>query len=84
MFDQMKSELEKDGMAGQMKDQLDALEKCLNIEKREFLMLKKQEIIPFIEEEIATRYYYQEGGIRVRLRYDRQLKEALTRPLIKF
>ena len=84
MFDQMKSELEKDGMAGQMKDQLDALEKCLNIEKREFLMLKKQEIIPFIEEEIATRYYYQEGGIRVRLRYDRQLREALTRPLIKF
>ena len=84
MFDQMKSELEKDGIAGQMKDQLDALEKCLNIEKREFLMLKKQEIIPFIEEEIAIRYYYQEGGIRVRLRYDRQLREALTRPLIKF
>ncbi|MGM9765240.1 MAG: peptidase S41, partial [Candidatus Cryptobacteroides sp.] len=84
MFDQMKKELEKDGMAGQMKPQIEAMEKCLDIEKRDFLLLKKQEIIPFIEEEIATRYYYQEGGIKARLRYDRQLKEALNKPLIKF
>lgn len=82
MFDQMKKELEKDGMADNMKEQLDALDKCINIEKRDFLMLKKNEIIPFIEEEIATRYYYQEGGIRLRLRYDKQLEEALSKPLI--
>ena len=45
--------------------------------------MKKDEIIPFIEEEIAVRYYYQEAGVRVRLRYDKQLKEALTKKLIE-
>ena len=84
MYDQMKKELEKDGMAGAMKDELDALAKKLDMEKEQFLLLKKQEIIPFIEEEIATRYYYQEAGVQVRLRYDNQLREALTKPRIKY
>ncbi len=83
LYDQMKKELEKDGMAASMQSQLDALGKCLDIEKEQFLMMKKSEIIPFIEEEIAVRYYYQEAGVQVRLRYDTQLREALTKPLIK-
>ncbi len=82
LFDQMKKELERDGMAESMKVQLDALDKAINIEKEDFLRLQKDEIVPFIEEEIAVRYYYQEAGIKVRLRYDDQLKEALTKPLI--
>ena len=80
--DQMNKELVKDGMAESMASQLDALEKGLNMEKEQFLLLKKSEIVPFIEEEIAVRYYYQEAGIQVRLRYDTQLREALTKPLI--
>ena len=84
LYDQMKKELEKDGMAGTMKDELDALAKKLDMEKEQFLLLKKQEIIPFIEEEIATRYYYQEAGVQVRLRYDNQLREALTKLRIKY
>ena len=80
----MKKELEKDGMSGTMKDELDALAKKLDMEKEQFLLIKKQEIIPFIEEEIATRYYYQEAGVQVRLRYDNQLREALTKPRIKY
>lgn len=83
LFDSMKKELQKDGMADMMKTQLDALDKSLNLDKEQFLMMKKNEIIPFIEEEIATRYYFQEAGIRIRIRYDSQLKEALTKPLIK-
>lgn len=83
LFDQMKKELVRDGMDNNMKEQLDALEKCINIEKADFLNMKKDEIIPFIEEEIAVRYYYQEAGVRVRLRYDKQLKEALTKKLIE-
>ena len=78
----MRKELVKDGMAESMASQLDALEKGLNMEKEQFLLLKKSEIVPFIEEEIAVRYYYQEAGIQVRLRYDTQLREALTKPLI--
>ncbi len=83
LFDQMKKELQKDGMAEEMQSELDALEKSLDIGKEKFLNMKRDEIVPFIEEEIATRYYYQEGGIKVRLRYDTQLHSALEKPLIK-
>ncbi len=79
----MKSELEKDGVASDMTEQLDALDKAINMDKERFLRLKKDEIVPWIEEEIAVRYYFQEAGIKVRLRYDSQLKEALQKPLVK-
>ncbi|MBP3563186.1 MAG: S41 family peptidase [Bacteroidales bacterium] len=81
LYDQMKKELEKDGLAEAMAAELDALEKALEMDKERFIRLKKDEIIPFIEEEIVTRYWFQEAGIKVRLRYDTQLKEALTKPL---
>ena len=77
LYDQMKKELEKDGLAESMKDELQALEKALEMDKERFIRLKKDEIIPFIEEELATRYWFQEAGVRIRLRYDDQLKEAL-------
>ena len=63
---------------------LEAMQKALEMDKETFLRLKKDEIIPFIEEEIAVRYYWQEAGIRVRLRYDDQLREALTKAPIQF
>ena len=81
LYDQMKKELEKDGLADTMKEQLEALEKSLNIEKEQFLRLKMEEIIPFIEEELATRYWFQEAGVKVRLRYDQQLKKALVQDM---
>ncbi len=82
LYDQMKKELEKDGLAESMKDELAALEKALEMDKERFIRIKKDEIIPFIEEELAVRYYFQEAGVKVRLRYDDQLKTALTKPLI--
>ena len=82
LYDQMKTELEKDGLAESMKPELDALEKALEMDKERFIRLKKDEIIPFIEEELAVRYWFQEAGVKVRLRYDDQLKTALTKPLI--
>ena len=61
-----------------MSAELTALENALEIDKEKFLRLKKDEIIPFIEEELAVRYWYQKAGIQVRLRYDKQLKDALV------
>ena len=49
------------------------------MEKEDFLRLKKDEIVPFIEEEIIVRYYLQPDGIKLRTRYDTQLREALRR-----
>lgn len=78
-YDSMKKELEEDGLAESMATELGALEKALEMDKEKFLRIKKSEIIPFIEEELAVRYWFQEAGVQVRLRYDKQLKEALTR-----
>ncbi|MBQ8169501.1 MAG: S41 family peptidase [Bacteroidales bacterium] len=82
LYDQMKKELEKDGLAEAMSTELEALEKALEMDKERFIRLKKDEIIPFIEEELATRYWFQEAGVKVRLRYDDQLKTALEKPMI--
>ena len=76
-FDKMKEDLEEDGLAEVMASELNALEKALEMDKEKFIRLKKDEIIPFIEEEIATRYWWQEAGVKIRLRYDEQLKKAL-------
>ena len=76
-MDKMKEELEEDGLAEVMSDELAALEKALEMDKERFIRLKKDEIVPFIEEEIVTRYWFQEAGVKIRLRYDRQLAQAL-------
>ena len=74
----MKKELEKDGLSSGISEQLTAIDKVLEMDKEQFIRLKKDEIIPFIEEELAVRYFYQKAGVKLRLRYDTQLKEAIT------
>ena len=82
LFDEMKRTLEEDGLAQAASESLQALEKTLDMDKATFLRLKKDEIVPFIEEEIVVRYYFQQAGIKVRLRYDTQLQKALEQPAI--
>lgn len=77
----MKKELVKDALADNMEAELKALENALNMEKEQFPRLKKDEIIPFIEEELVTRYWFQEAGVKIRLRYDEQLKKALAQDI---
>ena len=84
LFDEMKKILAEDGLSETMSGELAAMEKSLDMDKETFLRLKKDEIVPFIEEEIAVRYWFQEAGIKVRLRTDDQLKEALTKPAISW
>ena len=84
LFDEMKRVLAEDGLSETMSGELAAMEKSLDMDKETFLRLKKDEIVPFIEEEIAVRYWFQEAGIKVRLRTDDQLKEALTKPAISW
>ena len=84
LFDEMKKVLAEDGLTETMSGELAAMEKSLDMDKETFLRLKKDEIVPFIEEEIAVRYWFQEAGIKVRLRTDDQLKEAITKPAISW
>ena len=84
LFDEMKRTLVNEGLAEGMSDELFALEKSLNIDKKTFLRMKKDEIIQFLEEDIVVRYYFQEAGVKLRLRYDDQLKKALETPCLTF
>ena len=84
LFDEMKKTLAEDGLTEAVSAELSALEKSLDMDKATFLRLKKDEIIPFIEEEIAVRYYFQRAGIKIRLRYDTQLHESLKQPAISW
>ncbi len=83
LFDQMKKELEEDGLAETMSPQLQALQDAIEMDKETYLRLKKDEIVPLLEERIAARYHFQEAGILVRLRYDDELREAMKQPLIE-
>lgn len=82
LFDEMKKELERDGLAEIMKEELSGMEKALEMDKEKILRHNKAQIIPFIEEELVVRYWYQEAGIKTRLRYDKQLRQAMKTPLI--
>ena len=82
-FDRAKEELKRDGLEEAVKPQLEALEKSLDMDKEAFLRLKKSEIIPFIEEEIVVRYYFQQAGVLIRIRYDDALRQAIASERIK-
>jgi carboxyl-terminal processing protease len=84
LLDEVKKSLSEDGLTETMSAEVEALEKKMDMDKETFLRLKKEEIVPFIEEEIAVRYYFQEAGIRVRIRYDEQLAKALEQPAISW
>jgi carboxyl-terminal processing protease len=81
-FDQMIRQLESDGLKDSMQEELDALNKAIDLDKETYLRLKKDEIVPLIEEEIVVRYYFQPAGIELRTRYDNQLHKALEAPRI--
>lgn len=78
LYDKMKEELKSEGLYKNMETELKQLDKAIDLDKKTLLELKKDEIRPILEEEIATRYYYQQAGVQVRLRYDDQLKKALS------
>lgn len=67
LFDGLKRELEKDGLSEFMQGEIDAVDKALEVDKETVLRFNKEQIVPFIEEEITVRYWYQEAGVKVRL-----------------
>lgn len=81
-FDRMVQDLSKDGLEESMKIELDALKAKLELDKESFLRLKKDEIVPFIEQEIVSRYYFQQAAVEIAIRYDEALAQALETPLI--
>ncbi len=76
-IDQMLKTAKEEGLYEINKNEFDALEKKLSISKSEMLDVKKEEIKPIIEEEIAQKYYFVQGKVESMLRNDTQLKNAI-------
>ncbi|MCO6491654.1 MAG: S41 family peptidase [Phaeodactylibacter sp.] len=57
--------------------QIDALKAKIASDKKDALLDNKDVIVDLIEKEISSRYYYQEGKIRMGLRNDVEIEEAI-------
>ncbi|MCR5710802.1 MAG: S41 family peptidase [Bacteroidales bacterium] len=65
------------------KAEIEALQKKVNMDKAEILRAKKAEILPLVEQEIVTCYYFNRASVAVGLRYDEQVREAVDKWLEK-
>lgn len=59
--------------------EIEALQKKVDMDKEAVLRAKKAEILPLIEQEIVTRYFFNRASVPVALRYDEQLREAVEK-----
>lgn len=77
-LDELKIDAKDDKAFDDIKADIDALKIKVMHNKKEDLVKYKPEIKQFLEEEIASRYYFQNGRMEASLKDDIDLKEALS------
>ena len=78
-LDQMIRAAKAEDLYDNYKEEIEALQKKVNMDKAAVLRAKKAEILPLVEQEIVTRYYFNRASVPVALRYDEQLREAVEK-----
>jgi carboxyl-terminal processing protease len=76
-IEELKKNAESEKYFESIKPEYDILKKEIVLHKKEDLTKYKAEIKDFLEEEIASRYFYQRGRLESSLRDDGELKEAI-------
>lgn len=79
LLDEVKKTIKEEGLGNLAGALTDSLAKAVDLDKAEIIRYNKDQITPFIEEEIIIRYYFQPAGVKIRLRTDNQLHEALAK-----
>jgi len=74
----LKKHAEEEDYFAAIKPEYDALMNKINSDKKDDLMKHKASIKKYLEEEIASRYYFQKGRVEFSLKNDADLKEATT------
>ena len=77
VLDNLVKAAQQDGLYESFKAEIEALKTRVQMDRREMLRLKKEEIRPLLEEEIVVKYYYPGAGRVVALQSDPQLDKAL-------
>lgn len=78
-LDQMIKAAQSEGLYDNYKSEIEALQQKVNMDKETVLRAKKDEILPLLEQEIVTCYYFNRASVPVGLRYDDQLREAVDK-----
>lgn len=78
-LDQMIRAAKSEDLYDNYEEEIEALQKKVNMDKAAVLRAKKAEILPLVEQEIVTRYYFNRASVPVALRYDEQLREAVEK-----
>ncbi|MDR2292056.1 MAG: S41 family peptidase [Prevotellaceae bacterium] len=78
MVEKLSEEVQKGKYTDDIKTQIEALKSQITHDKNRDLQTHKHEISQLINEEIAGKYFYQQGRIRKMLTDDRQLKAAVN------
>ncbi|MBO8465593.1 MAG: S41 family peptidase [Bacteroidetes bacterium] len=79
LLDEVKKTIKEEGLGNLAGALTDSLAKAVDLDKAKIIRYNKDQITPFIEEEIIIRYYFQPAGVKIRLRTDNQLHEALAK-----
>lgn len=77
-LEELKEDAKNDKTLDAIKAEIDSLINKVMHHKNQDLVKYKPEIKQFLEEEIASRYYFQNGRLEASLKDDIELKEALT------
>ena len=77
LLKKLKEEAVKDKYSATIEGELKAIETKIKSDKKNDLLKHKDEIIDEIEREIIARYYYEKGKIKIALRNDIEIQEAI-------
>ena len=76
-FEVLKNKSEKENYFADIQDKYENLFQEFEINKKNDLIKNKEIIKEILSEEIASRYFYQEGRIRTSLNFDKEVQEAI-------
>jgi carboxyl-terminal processing protease len=76
-LDELKKNAEEEKYYQELKSGIDSLKSRLSHNKQEDVIKNKEEIVYLLEDEIASRFFYQAGRIRESLAHDKELDKAL-------
>jgi carboxyl-terminal processing protease len=77
MLNNLKTEATKEKQFGEIQAEYDVLKNKLMATKKNDLQLHKDEIKQVLENEIASRYYYEKGRYEANFKYDQELAQAV-------
>ncbi len=73
----LKTEATKEKQFDQIQSQYDALKASMDASKKNDLQIHKDEIKQVLENEIASRYYFEKGRYEANFKYDKELSQAV-------